>query len=129
MRARISTLLFVTPVYGDSVVIGRDTYTHMYTQKSPSEGVGPNIFYGYPVELSYSLTIRWVSITYPNGDARQMLTAVGTVDIFDPTDPINLIFIETRRCSVSIRFYDAGEDACTGIPGDFYTWDPFDPDL
>lgn len=34
------------------------------------------------------------------------------------------VFIEKRHCSVSIRFYNAGEDACWGEPGGFYSWDP-----
>jgi hypothetical protein len=121
----ISTLLLVTPVSSAGIVIGRGTFPSITTQTSPN-GLGPDIFYGHPVELRYSLTVRWISVTYPNGDVRQTLTASGTVDIFDAS---SLVFIETRRCTVSIRFYDVGGDATTGAPGYFYNWDPYDPVL
>jgi len=50
------------------------------------------------------------------------MVASGTVDIYDIADLSNPI--DTRRCSVSINFYDEGGDACSGEPGGFYSWGP-----
>ena len=105
-------------------IAGSGTVTYSYPQYSPPD-FGPYQYYGIEVCLEYTITIHWSSITYPKGDVRQTLTARGTVNIYeyDETDPDNSIFIETRRCSASLSFYDATGDACIGEPGGFYEVD------
>ena len=118
-------MVAVSPVIAsaEGPIAGRGTFTVLDTQDSPPN-LGPNVYYGSAVRLNYTLTLHWSSITYPNGDVRQTLTASGTVNIYDVTDSETPIFIETRRCSVSISFYDQKGDACSGEPGGFYTWGP-----
>ncbi|MFX1513023.1 MAG: hypothetical protein ACFFCQ_10585 [Promethearchaeota archaeon] len=119
----IVAVLLVTASAGGPIA-GRGTFTVFDVQYSPQPAYGPSVYYGSPVRLDYMLTLHWSSITYPNDDVRQTLTASGTVNIYDVTDPENPIFIETRSCSVSINFYDNGGDACSGFPGGFYSWGP-----
>lgn len=102
-------------------IAGRGTFTVYQTQYSPPV-FGPNVYYNRDVQLEYVLTIHWSSMTYRNGDVRQTMVASGTVDIYDIADLNNPI--DTRRCSVSINFYDEGGDACSGEPGGFYNWGP-----
>lgn len=116
-------MLLVSPAIAsaEGPMYGRGTFTVYETHLSPPV-YGPNIYYGRDVQLEYVLTLRWNSITYPNGDVRQTITASGTVDVYDMADLDNPI--DTRRYSVSINFYDEGGDACSGAPGGFYSWGP-----
>jgi len=129
-KAKIPLLLLmmflmvaVSPVIAsaEGPIAGSGTLTVSQTQYSPPD-YGPNIYYDRAVVLEYILIIHWSSLTYPNGDVRQTLTARGTVDIYDATDLSNPI--DTRRCSVSISFYDEEGDASSGEPGGFYNWGP-----
>lgn len=112
-------LVAVSPVIAsaEGPIAGRGTFTVLDTQYSPPN-LGPNVYYGDNVSLVYNITIHWSSITYPNGDVRQTLTAGGPVDVYYLTDLINPI--DTRSCSVSLSFYDAGGDACIPRGGGFY---------
>jgi hypothetical protein len=128
VKIPVLLLLMLLMVLGSPVIAsaegpmaGKDAFTVYDTQCSPPV-LGPNIYYGRDVQLEYILTLHWSSITYPNGNVRQTITASGTVDIYDITDLNNPI--DTRRCSVSINFYDEGGDACSGDPGGFYNWGP-----
>ena len=116
-------MLLVSPAIAsaEGPIAGRGTFTVYQTQHSPPD-YGPNIYYDRDVQLEYVLTLRWNSITFPNGDVRQKITASGTVNVYDMADLDNPI--DTRRCSVSINFYDEGGDACSGEPGGFYNWGP-----
>jgi hypothetical protein len=106
----------VLPVFAQPMA-GSGTFTVSYMQYSPPD-FGPNIYYGNDVCLEYTLTVHWTSITHPNGDVRQTLTASGTVDVYSVTELFNPI--DTRSCSVSLSFYDAGGDACIRGAGGFY---------
>ena len=113
-------MLAASPVIASAArpIVGSGTFTVLDTQYSPQDAYGPSIYYGSDVKLDYTLTLHWSSITYPNGDVRQTLTASGTVNIYDVTDLSNPI--DTRSCSVSLTFYDAGGDACIPMGGGFY---------
>ncbi len=93
------------------------TFTLSYPQLSPPD-FGPNVYYDDNVTLVYNIVVRWSSITYPNGDVRQTLTADGTVDVYYTADLANQI--DTRSCSVSLGFYDAGGDGIIPGAGGFY---------
>ena len=109
----------VIPVFAQPIT-GSGTFTVSYMQYSPPD-FGPDVYYGDDMCLEYVVTVRWTSITYSNGDVRQSLTASGTVDVYDLTDLTNPI--DTRSCSTSLSFYDAGGDACIGEAGGFYEVD------
>ena len=113
-------MLAASPVIAsaEGPIVGRGTFTVFDTQYSPQDAYGPSVYYGSPVRLDYTLTLHWSSITYPNGDVRQTLTASGTVSIYDVTELSSPI--DTRSCSVSLSFYDAGGDACIPREGGFY---------
>ena len=112
----------VIPVFAQPVVRS-GTFTVSYMQYSPPD-FGPNVYYGNNMCLEYTITVRWTSITYSNGDVRQTLTASGTVDVYYVTDLVNSI--DTRSCSASLSFYDAGGDACIEGADGFYDvdWTP-----
>ncbi len=105
----------------ETPIAGSGTFPVSQSQYSPPD-YGPNVYYDSAVVLEYFLTIHWSSLTYPNGDVRQTLTASGTVDVYDATDLSTPI--DARRCSVSISFIDRGGDASSGEPGGFYNWGP-----
>ena len=115
----LASLFIVTPAYAQAI-IGNGFLNITDVQYSPTD-FGPCQYYGFDVKLEYTLTIHWSSKTYPNGDVRQTLTASGTVDIYDVRDLSNPV--DSRRCSVSLSFYDVGGDSCIGDPGEFYAVD------
>jgi len=125
MLLMILLMVAVSPVIASTErpIAGSGTFTVSYWQYSPPD-FGPDVYYGRDVQLEYAITIHWSSITYPNGDVRQTLTVSGIVDVYYETDLTNPI--DTRRCSASLSFYDAGGDASTGEPGGFYEvdWTP-----
>ena len=106
----------VMPVFAQPIT-GSGTFTVSYMQYSPPD-FGPDVYYGNDMCLEYMITVHWTSITYSNGDVRQSLTASGTVDVYHVTDLTNSI--DTRSCSTSLNFYDAGGDACIGVAGGLY---------
>ena len=125
-KAKILVLLLMTllmvavsPVIASAErpIARSGTFNVLDPRYSPPD-LGPNVYYGNNVSLVYNITIHWSSITYPNGDVRQTLTADGTVDVYYVTDLITPI--DTRSCSVSLSFYDAGGDACIPSAGGFY---------
>jgi len=122
MAMFLVNIVNVMPVFARPMV-GSGTFTVSYQQYSPPD-FGPNAYYGADMCLEYTVTVHWTSITYSNGDVRQTLTASGTVDVYYVTDLINPI--DTRSCSASLSFYDAGGDACIEGAGGFYEvdWTP-----
>jgi hypothetical protein len=123
----IGTLLVSTPVgtsvYAEAPIVGHGAFTIDPPPEYSPPNLGPNIYYEQSVQLVSHVSVIWNSVVYPNGDIQQILTARGTVDIYDVTDPLNPVFIETRSTYTTLRFYDAGGDASIGTPGGFYRVD------
>jgi len=119
MAMFLINIVNVMPVFARPTV-GRGTFTASYMKYYPPD-FGSNVYYGDDMCLEYMVTVHWTSITYSNGDVRQSLTASGTVDVYYMTDLVNSV--DTRSCSTSLSFYDAGGDACIGGAGGFYEVD------
>ncbi|UCE28541.1 MAG: hypothetical protein JSV85_04465 [Candidatus Bathyarchaeota archaeon] len=122
MAMFLINIVSVMPVSARPTV-GSGAFTASYMKYYPPD-FGANAYYGDDMCLEYTVTVHWTSITYLNGDVRQTLTASGTVDVYYLTNLTNSI--DTRSCSASLSFYDAGGDACIGEAGAFYEvdWDP-----